>query len=296
MKKQTSLFLLGITWVTAISFMLFKPEPGWYDYHMSYNEHWYSQTLKGNITDNVMPPGYTWTGYLFHNMGISAVLSLRLVSLVSFAFLFHVVWKIYGERKAILLASLPYIALWSTRAQTDMLFCALVFSGLFISLNTKTNKKHLISGLVSGLSTFVKPTGFIAILSRKSISYILGFLLGIIPFIIWLINHQDSIKFHATDSTLLGDSIRIIWALVVGLGLSWIILIKSKDILINAMLIGYLLFALIKAPMGHEYYLLPVFIGSILLLDTTSKKYWFIIGVNSIIGFALVFLLNNFKP
>src|SRR6185436_15675824 len=131
MRKKTALILLSLPWLYSLFFLFFRQEPDWYSYHMAFNEHWYSSVIRGDITDNVMPPGFIWFGMPLHSIRLSPVIALRLVSLIAFTFLFCVIYKIYGEKKAILLASLPYIALWSSRAQTDMLFCALAFGGLF---------------------------------------------------------------------------------------------------------------------------------------------------------------------
>lgn len=286
--KRIAFTVLTIVWLIVIIDIFIRPEPDFYDYHMAFDEHWYSRVLAGDIKDNVMPPGYVLSAYY---LPFSQIVSLRLVSLISFFVIVILIYKLVNINNALILLCMPYMFVWSTRAQTDMLMCALSIGGLLIAKNTE-NK--LLGGILTGFSTFVKPPGILSLLWNFNKKYLLGIVIGILPFLTWLYYHKSSLMFHQKTSTPFEDVWRLIIGLYIGLSLVVNLLLKTKynKFLYIIPLLLFLLFAFYKAPIAHEYYLLPVYIFVSIIVNTNYKNLYFVITINSIIGLFLWWYTN----
>ncbi len=285
--KNLALTFFSLNWIIAICF-IFRGIPDWHSYHMAYNEKWYTEALLGNIIDNVMPPGYVWISN-WHIL--PPTLELRLVSIISFAMLAYIIYKQYGYKSSIYVSSIPYIALWATRAHTDMLMSLLAIGGFILTINAN---KNFTGGLLIGLSMFVKPiSAWLAILKFNA-KYWIGMLIGTIPFAIWLYYHPESIAFHEGTSIPFENYKRLIIFGAIALIPTIAIMMFSKQYIKYYLAIGgFLVFIFYKAQVGHEYYLLPVLLLVGLLVNINHKKYWLMIILNSIISIGLTITLNT---
>lgn len=283
--------ILAICWVAAVLWVFFTPEPGWYDYHHAYNEHWYSSILRGEIAGARLPPGYPLVAGL---LALEPVVALRLVSLSATAILAAVIYRFKGARYAALFASMPWVIVWGTRAQTDMTMAALVWSGALLATAGRSN---LVGGLLVGLGAFVKPTALLAGLKANP-RFLLGVGLGAIPFLAWMIyGGLDHLGFHAGHGGLFGNPIGNVFGFFAGLGLIVGLLNKERLLQADAYTMGatllFLAFALVKAPIAHQYYLLPALIGFALAADTERPGFWAIVAMNAVLGLALLTWLST---
>lgn len=276
-------------WAITFLWAILTPEPSWFDYHHSYNEHWYSSLLRGDIVSDRLPPGFTILGSAVPFSWFPEVVGLRLISLLSCVSLIVVIWKVRGPRHAALVASLPWVLVWGSRAQTDMLAATLCWTGLLLAMESKT----FLGGLLVGLSSFVKPTGLLATTNLKP-RFLLGVILGCIPFAIWFFQTGvASLGFHANHGIPGGNVIGNAFGLVAGMGGVWLLIAKAnwldaKNRTLAVATLLFVLFAIVKAPLAHQYYLLPGVIGMALLARTEGRHFWWMVAANSFLGLYLV--------
>lgn len=288
MIPRWSIGTLAITWLATMAWALWTPEPSWYDYYHAYNEHWYSAIVRGEIEGARLPPGYAWIAAVPPLAFLEPVVALRLVSFLAAAALVAVACWTRGARSAALVASLPWVIVWACRAQTDMLAAAFVWSGILLASRTS-----FLGGLLVGLGSFVKPTSLLGA-TRLNASFLLGVAIGSIPLGIWLAQSGlANLSFHATNGVPFGN-VGNVFGLLLGLGFTVPLLTTARGARHEWVAIGLLLlFALIKAPLVHEYYLLPALVGLALVADTRSPWFWIIIAANATLGLALVTWLST---
>jgi hypothetical protein len=158
--------------------------------------------------------------------------------------------------------------------------------------------KTFLGGLLVGLSSFVKPTGLLATTNPKP-RFLLGVILGCIPFAIWFFQTGlTSIGFHVTHGTPGGNVIGNAFGLVAGMGAVWLLTSKAnwleaKNRTLAVATLLFVVFALVKAPLAHQYYLLPGIIGMALLARTEGRHFWWIVAANSFLGLYLVAWLST---
>jgi hypothetical protein len=284
---------VAVAWLAAATWAILSPEPAWYQYHHSYNEHWYSGILRGGIHESRLPPGYPW---LAGTLPFEPIVALRMVSLAAGLGFIGVVGATRGLRPAALVASLPWVIIWSSRAQTDMLMTALAWGGLLLALAIP--RLGFFGGLLTGLSTFVKPPGLLAA-TTWGWKFLAGVVLGCLPVAWWLgAGGAASLGFHAGHGTPLGNVFGNAFGLALGAGFTMLLLARrhftnqvNRPLVFATAL--FLLFALVKAPIAHQYYMLPALVGFGLLADTNHPWFWWIVAVNATIGLSMVLWLST---
>lgn len=275
---KTSRILIGIAWVYVLMEALTRPEPAtFYQYHMSFHEKWYPSVLRGEWVDHWLPPGYVTTAIA---LPFNPVVSFRIVSIVASLTLCFIIM----DKRGWLLASSPLLIVFGSRAQPDSLMCLLAIGGTFIS-----TKYAFPGGFLFGLSSFIKPVGIFALpTGKQSWMFYAGAFLGAIPFIGWfLLNGVSNVGLHfsAGKDVPFIDSWRLVFALFFLIPLfclkkDW----KMKGTWMSAGL--FLAFAFWKAPLAHEYYLLPFVV---MVSIGTKAKGWgthVVESLNSLVGIA----------
>ncbi|MDD5472781.1 MAG: glycosyltransferase family 39 protein [Candidatus Methanoperedens sp.] len=204
--------------------------------------------------------------------------------------------EIYGEKTAlmssVIFIFIPWNILWFGRVQTDPLMTAFMICSMALYIYAYKNEKSMLPfGIVLGLGVFTKQPALAVIpilaiwsyfngLKRKILAKsVLWILVGLIPLIIWLLYYmlQGNIDFvrHIIYGELtnriggtipFSDLVRVTIAIIIGASPLVIIVafyeiikterLKNSLLFIWGLLYGF--FVLIRTPLGHEYYSLPL--------------------------------------
>ena len=284
---KTGILIAIITWAVATGISLSTPAPeGDYDYHMAYNEAWYTRVHEGTQNDPFMPPGLAATAH-FIPVG-DTVQKLRVVSILSSLALVGVTYWAFGPVKASVVATLPWLVVWGTRAQTDAAMTALAFIGLIVARKAGGNVQEFLGGVVSGFATFYKPVAGAVLLAHNTWTARIGFLVGTLPFLTWVKGVLPTFtSFHANHAAWFENALPTILGTILGLGILSLSIVARQfetDRGVWAATATWGLFAFAKAPYGHEYYLLPALVGVALLWRPNPERLPLITGVNSAIA------------
>lgn len=235
--------------------------PSQYDYVMAYNEWHYANVALGRLADPWLPPFYASLAALIGPVHV--VGALRLVSIASSLALAWIVQSTLGPKASLAIMTLPWLIIWGSRAQTDALMTLLAVGGLLVARSQRVVNASFVGGFMVGLSAFAKPPGLIAALGLpwREVRCWMGFLLGLVPFGAWALSRPQYVwDFHASSSSPFGNFILNTGGVFLGLGVlaGYALMgrVRYPTWVIPPML-GFLGFAFWKAPIGHEYYLLP---------------------------------------
>lgn len=298
------LFLLQL-WVASSS--SFGHYHGWNEgTYATFGEKYYNevslleQTRFNDVIYKYVPPVYGWLVFLsFKIFGVSD-LSARIVTV--FAELISVIgiWIIgktlYSERvanfSAIVFMILPWNVLWYSRTAPDGLMVSLmILSVALYILSYKNNWSMLPFGLVFGLGVMTKQPVFVVIpivliwsyfegiKSNKIADALIWMGVGIIPLMWWLSTQPYEVAneyFHIWGfyEPPFADAVRVSLFTLVGV-FPLIIFAKKPKTLILIWLIIYGIFMIVRTPISHEYYSLPIIAPlSIMIGDGVSRLKW----------------------
>jgi 4-amino-4-deoxy-L-arabinose transferase-like glycosyltransferase len=278
-----------------------------YGFYHGWNEGWYSLIAKnyfsGSLWEQIAypgggpfasaPPFFSYAVYAsFKIFGISDI-SARLVSILSEIIALSGVYilakELYDERIAdiatIIFLFIPWNILWFGRAQTDPLMTAIMTLAIALYVRAYRNHKSMLPfGIILGLAVFTKQPALAAlpivliwsyfqgIKKNQIISAITCFLIGMLPFLIWLLYYAFSGNYNVIfniilvryNSDIFSNMARVI--LFTAAGVLPILIVATyqifkernvKNILVIWLLI-YGAFVLVRTPPSHEYYSLPM--------------------------------------
>jgi len=258
---------------------------------------WEQIAYPGGEPFSSAPPFFSYAVYAsFKVFGISD-LSARLVSILSEVIavlgVYILAKELYSEKEAsiaaVIFIFIPWNVLWFGRAQTDPLMVALMTLAIALYVRAYKNDTSMLPfGIVLGLAVFTKQPALAALpivllwsyfqggMKRKQIfNAIVCFFVGMIPFFIWLFYYAFSGNFTVIFSIVYGelayrtepfsDLSRVV--LFTAAGISPLIIITAayqifkerhvKNIL-AFWLLAYGAFVLVRTPLSHEYYSLPL--------------------------------------
>lgn len=257
---------------------------------------WYMSSESGSHWFYITPL-YSYLIFAYFKIFGISELSGRLVS-ISFLiftvpFIYLIAKELFEDELAPLLASIIYImmpwnVLWGGRILTDITLTALLTASIALFIYCYNNNKTMISfGVFFGLAVFTKQTAFIALVfiiiwalfSKRSTEVIkkiaIPILIGLLPLISWvlyyLLHDNPNIllqlffeeAFHRTPA--FSNVNRVLLAAI--FGASPLVLlsafyavfrIKNKLNILFFWLIVYGGFFLVRTPISHEYYILPI--------------------------------------
>lgn len=281
------------TWVplvlvltVTVGVALFYPM---HSYH-GFNEGWYVAKASGQLEAQDLPNGYALLGSL---IPLEPLVALRLLSLSGLVMVGVAAYLASGRGGVLLALSTPWMVVWSSHAQTDMLALGMMLLGL--ANRSPSALAQFLSGWVLGFSPYIKPPMALGILlavhmHRKKPWFLVGLCVGLLPFLQWLfLQAPKFIEWHRRQGQPFGNAVEVVWlGLILGGGMSWAGLrtINRPHVWLAGL---FLAFALIKAPIGHAYYTIPV-VGIVSLFGK-SYPYW-VIPANCLISlFMLLWLL-----
>ena len=278
------------SWILAAAVALLLPEPQMHAYHHAFNEFWYTSVLQGEIVDGTMPPGYVELARPFAWILPDAA-ALRLVSLLAVGLLVATVAGAWGASSAWLVASLPWLLVWGTRAQTDAAMVGVAFAGIAMTrLREPHWSRDLMGGLLVGLSAFIKPVGLVgaAAFLRRPVA-LLGVAIGSLFFVGWVLATPGYWSFHLNHGEPFEDLPNLLVLLPFIVGGTWLLWrgdwVQDRGLLVVAALAGA--FAVYKAPTGHAYYALPALVALALAMRPTRPVLGVVLLLNVACGLFL---------
>lgn len=233
---------------------------------------------------------------IFGVSDLSARMTSIFAEIIAILGVYLIARELYGEDTAVLSSVIfiliPWNILWFGRAQSDTLMTALMTASIALYVYAYRNGKSMLPfGISFGLAVFTKQPAFAVIPILAIWSYYNGInrnilkkalfwvLVGLLPLVIWLSYYQFQGNTEFVRHIIYGELIsrggrtipfsdlgRVTAATVVGASPLIIIaafyeIIKTEKIKQNILFIWGILygfFVLIRTPLSHEYYSLPL--------------------------------------
>ena len=257
---------------------------------------WEQIAYPGGEPFSSAPPFFSYAVYASFKVFGIADINARLVSILSEIIAVSGVYilakELYDERTAeiaaIIFIFIPWNILWFGRAQTDPLMVALMTLAIALYVRAYKNDTSMLPfGIALGLAVFTKQPGLAALpivllwsyfqgVKRKQIfNAIVCFFIGMIPLFIWLSYYAVSGNFAVIFNIIFGelayrtepfsDLSRVV--LFTAAGISPLIIaaaayqiFKERNVknILAIWLLVYGAFVLVRTPLSHEYYSLPL--------------------------------------
>jgi hypothetical protein len=261
-----------------------------YSWYMGFNEAVYTQIADNYRQSPWVPlreghpfydtgPFFTYLAAATRDLLGHSEFATRLASLLAYPVILEAAYRIAeahrpatGGRAVALLATTPFLVLWVGRAQTDtwMLAGIMLYLAGLSSLPARGAGAAAAVGLAIGLlakqPAILCLVGLVALPAAQRRQALVWSLAGLAAAGTWW-----GLQYLAHRVSLGENATMVLVAFLLGAGGLWAFTAKWRPMsrLLALELVVYLVFAILEAPIGHEYYALPA-----VALATTAAASW----------------------